>query len=843
MSVTESPLLSVEGLDVSFGRGEPVRAVRDVSFSLRRGECLAVVGESGSGKSVTARTLLGLTGARARVAARRLVFDGVDLTALSEREWRSVRGRRIGLVLQDALVSLDPLRTVGAEIRETLATHRLARGAEARERTLTLLSDAGIPDPARRAAERPHQLSGGLRQRALIASALSGAPELLVADEPTTALDVTVQAQILDLLGRLVGDGTALLLISHDLAVVARLADRVAVMYGGLLVEQGPAQDVLKDPRHPYTRALLAAVPTFASKGGPLSVPSPPGQPAAGPDGCPYAARCPAADDRCRTKLPAATADTGGHLTLCWYPDGRSAGVSVPGAGGAEVFSGGGAAALLDAASPGRGTAPAGEPAPDEATAPSGSHSPDHGNDASDEPSTDAHSRGGASALLDTPSPGRRTAPSDEPAPDQATAPSDGHAPAHRDGVSDEPSTDELPRLSDEPSPGGPSPLSGTPSPGGPARLSGTPSTDALTPLSGTPSPRTASPDAPSPAARPTAPTDAPAPDDGPAPSDVPAPRKGAVPPGGDASLLSTTRPRTPSPAPTPASAQIPASARQDAGGALAKGRQGAQREPLLDVQGVSKTFRSADGGAYRAVADVSFQIMGGETLGLVGESGSGKTTTAQMVLGLVEPDEGVVRFEGEAWSGVPERERRARRSRLQVVHQDPLGSFDPRHDVRRILAEAVARAGVPRGRARTARVAELLGQVGLSAALEGRRPLELSGGQRQRVAIARALATGPRLIVCDEPVSALDVSIQAQVLDLLADLQRELGVALLFISHDLGVVHHVSDRVVVMKDGRLVESGPVAQIFANPRHPYTRELLTSLPRPERTQEGRESRA
>ncbi|MET8825639.1 ABC transporter ATP-binding protein [Streptomyces sp. NPDC004610] len=613
-AVPQEPLLSVEGLEVTFGRGAGVPAVRDVSFTLRRGECLAVVGESGSGKSVTARTLLGLTGAGARVRARRLGFDGVDLTALSEREWRAVRGRRIGLVLQDALVSLDPLRTVGAEIRETLTTHGLARGAEAAERTLALLADAGVPDPPRRAAEHPHQLSGGLRQRALIASALSGAPELLVADEPTTALDVTVQAQILDLLGRLVGAGTGLLLISHDLSVVARLADRVAVMYGGRIVEQGPARDVLKDPRHPYTRALLAAVPTFASKGGPLSVPAPRDGLAPGPDGCPYAARCPAADSRCRTELPAPQPDLGGHLALCWHP----------------------------------GTAIAGPVARPAAVS----------------------------------------------------------SPEHRGEV-------------------------------------------------------------------PAAPADAPA---------------------------------------------------------------------LLDVQGLVKRFRSADGVSYTAVDEVSFRIAGGQTLGLVGESGSGKSTTARMVLGLTEPDAGTVRFEGQAWSGLPERERRGRRSRLQVVHQDPLGSFDPRHSVRRILAEAVARAGVARGRARAARVAELLDQVGLPAGLTERRPLELSGGQRQRVAIARALATGPRLIVCDEPVSALDVSIQAQVLDLLAELRRELGLALLFISHDLGVVHHVSDRVVVMKDGRLVESGPVGQVFASPAHPYTRELLTSLPRPERTPEGQESR-
>ncbi|MCX5401639.1 ABC transporter ATP-binding protein [Streptomyces sp. NBC_00102] len=618
MNPTVSPLLTVDGLDVTFRRDGEVRAVRDVSFSLDRGECLAVVGESGSGKSVTARTLLGLTGTQASVSARRLEFDGTDLTALSERQWRALRGRRIGLVLQDALVSLDPLRTVGAEVGETLREHSLASGPAVRERTLALLSEAGIPDPERRAAEYPHQLSGGLRQRALIASALSGAPELLVADEPTTALDVTVQAQVLDLLGRLVDQGTALLLISHDLSVVARLADRVAVMYGGLVVEQGRAADVLKNPRHPYTRALLAAVPTVGSKGRALSVATAP-QPAAGPGGCPYAARCLSADDLCRTELPAATADGDGHLTLCRYP-------------------------------------------------------------------------------------------------------------------------------------GGPVPL--------------------------------ATPDASRPRAKATAvavPRDEPAVGAGPA---------------------------------------------------------------LLEVAGVSKSFRAPGGGSWTAVNDVSFRIGAGETLGLVGESGSGKTTTARIVLGLTEPDEGSVRFEGEAWSGLPERARRDRRRHLQVVHQDPLGSFDPRHTVRRIVAEAAARAGVPRGRARTARVAELLDQVGLSAALADRRPLQLSGGQRQRVAIARALATEPRLIVCDEPVSALDVSIQAQVLDLLAQLQRELDLALLFISHDLGVVHHVSDRVIVMKDGELVESGHVEQIFDRPAHPYTRELLAALPRPdldpapERDQEG-----
>ncbi|WP_344446384.1 ABC transporter ATP-binding protein, partial [Kitasatospora nipponensis] len=312
-------LLTVDGLDVRF---DEAHAVRGVSFTLDRGECLAVVGESGSGKSVTARSLLGLAGARATVTARRLDFDGQDLTALSEAQWRAVRGRRIALVLQDALVSLDPLRTVAAEVAEPLRTHRLAPRAELPARVSRLLEQVGIPEPALRAAQYPHQLSGGLRQRALIASALAAEPELLIADEPTTALDVTVQAQVLDLLDALRGQGTALLLISHDLSVVARLADRIAVLYGGRIVESGPARQVLEDPRHPYTRALLAAVPTGASRGSRLSAPGAGAGTGtevtvgAGPDGCPYAARCAAADDRCRASLPAVAEDG----ALCWHP-------------------------------------------------------------------------------------------------------------------------------------------------------------------------------------------------------------------------------------------------------------------------------------------------------------------------------------------------------------------------------------------------------------------------------------------------------------------------------------------------------------------------------------------
>ncbi|MFE6745385.1 dipeptide ABC transporter ATP-binding protein [Kitasatospora purpeofusca] len=597
------PLLTVEGLDVRFG---PVHAVQDVSFALDRGECLAVVGESGSGKSVTARTLVGLTGAGGRVpaavSARRLAFDGLDLTTLTEARWREVRGRRIGLVLQDALVSLDPLRTVGAEIAEPLRVHGLATRAELPARVRSLLERTGVPEPDRRAAQYAHQLSGGLRQRALIASALAAEPDLLIADEPTTALDVTVQAQVLDLLDELRGRGTALLLISHDLSVVGRLADRVAVMFGGRIVETGPAERLLAEPRHPYTRALLAAVPGARTRGTRLA-PEPAGRPAPAPGGCPYAARCAAADDTCRSTLPPVDA----LGSRCWHP--TTAGASVLSVSSVSV------------------------------------------------PSVSVREPGPAPTAVD----------------------------------------------------------------------------------------------------------------------------------GADRAPL------------------------------------GSGRAPLLDVDRICRSFAGRP-----VVRDVSFRLHAGETLGLVGESGSGKTTTARIVLGLERPDTGSVRLDGRPWSELTERRRRADRLRIQAVQQDPLGSFDPRFTVERLVAEAVARTGVPRGQERLKRVTELLDQVGLPAALLARRPTELSGGQRQRVAIARALAPAPALLVCDEPVSALDLSVQAQILDLLADLRRELGLALLFISHDLGVVQHLADRVAVMKDGRLVETATVDRLFAEPADPYTRRLLAA---------------
>jgi|GEM_PF-43930 len=552
------PLLTVSGLNVGFvpsGRGagrSPKPVVKDVSLQLRKGRCLALVGESGSGKSVTARTLVGLPGTGAVVEAQELRFAGTELTGLGEREWRSLRGARIGFVLQDALVSLDPLRSVGSEIEEALASHGWGTARSRAARAVELLDAVGVPEPARRAKQRPGELSGGQRQRALIASAVALEPELLIADEPTTALDVTVQAQVLGLFGELKAKGTSLLLISHDLSVVAQLADDIAVMQGGVIVEQGPAERILGAPEHPYTRRLLAAVPG-------------------------------------------------------------------------------------------------------------------------------AHTRGR--------------------------------------------------RLSDAPLPS------------------------------------------------------------------------------------------------TAAWSERRASDAANAGTGV-----------VLEASGLRKDFRTPSGLVHRAVDGVSFRLGRGRTLGIVGESGSGKSTTARMVLGLTEPDAGEVRLAGQRFSGVPERSRRAARHALGVVQQDPLSSFDPRWNVRRILRDALPK-GVSRVEA-TRRVDELLQLVALPASVADRFPLALSGGQRQRVSIARALAAEPEVIVLDEAVSALDVSVQAQVLDLLVFLRGELGLSYLFISHDLGVISHLCDDVLVMKDGRVVETGSVEDIFERPQHPYTIELIGAEASSHRTAIG-----
>ncbi|MGD0196848.1 MAG: ABC transporter ATP-binding protein [Solirubrobacteraceae bacterium] len=538
----QQPLLRAENLTIGFGERE---VVRGVSFSLNAGKCLAIVGESGSGKSVTARTVVGLTGARSYVRADELTFDGRDLLALEDRDWHEIRGKQVGFILQDALVSLDPLRPVTKEIEEALRLHGWGTRQTRRRRAIDLLAMVGVPEPEVRALQRPDELSGGLRQRALIASALALDPQLVIADEPTTALDVTVQAQVLAELEATKRRGQALILISHDLAVVSRLADTVAVMRDGEILEHGPAGELFARPRHEYTQALIDAIPSAQSRGRRLS----------------------------------------------------------------------------------------------------------------------PHQR---QALLGTIS-----------------------RHEHRDG-------------------------------------------------------------------------------------------------------------------------------------------------PVLAASGLVKRYRGPDGVHRTVVDDVSFSLEQGETLGIVGESGSGKTTTARLALALSAPTAGEVLLAGEPWSALAEKDRRQRRRQITVVYQDPLSSFDPRWSVEQILLDALSSVAYSSNERRHQRVTELLALVGLEDEHRLRRPLQLSGGQRQRVAIARALGPEPRLIVCDEPVSALDVSIQAQVLDLLADLQRELGLSYLFISHDLGVIHHISDRVLVMSEGKVVEQGSADDVLLRPTQPYTQQLVAALPELER---------
>ncbi|QOG21681.1 dipeptide ABC transporter ATP-binding protein [Bradyrhizobium sp. SEMIA] len=541
-------LLTVDSLRVSFGRATDEKAVvRSISFSLRPGRCLAIVGESGSGKSVTARALIGLAGRYANVHARQLSFDGTSLMGLSDRAWRRIRGNEIGFVLQDALVSLDPLRRIGKEIGEGLLLHgAVSSRKELAQRVIALLKLVGVPDPETKAKQLPHQLSGGQRQRALIASALALDPRILIADEPTTALDVTAQAHVLSLLEETKTRGKALILISHDLAVVSRVADEILVMREGEVVERGNAGQIFKSPEHSYTKQLLDAVPSGRPRGSRLS------------------------------------------------------------------------------------------------------------------PSTIVRA------------PGQQTQP------------------------------------------------------------------------------------------------------------EVQSPPK--------------------------------------------------SRPILLEATSLVKRFKGPDGTLQTAVDGVSFELRSGETLGIVGESGSGKSTMARMVLALEEPDEGAVQFAGRPWTALAERERRARRRSLSTIYQDPLGSFDPRWTVGRIISDSLS-SDVETRRKRQERVIELLDLVGLPQALLDRRPLELSGGQRQRVAIARAIAPNPAVIVCDEPVSALDVSIQAQVLDLLGYLKDRVGVSYLFISHDLSVVRHISDRVIVMRRGRIVDSGATEEIFRNPESEYTKSLIAAMPR------------
>jgi peptide/nickel transport system ATP-binding protein len=526
-------VLSVEGLHVRLPEGADRRhAVENVSFDLRRREVVCLVGESGSGKSVTARAILGLLAPRVVADAGRIVFGGEDLLKVSPERMRAIRGREISMVFQEPMTALNPLMTVGDQIDEVLRTHTDLGRAARRARVLDLLRDVHLPDPERLIGAYPHQLSGGQRQRAMIAMALILEPKVIVADEPTTALDVTTQAQILRLIRELQeAHDTGVLFITHDFGVVAEIADRVAVMQNGRLVEMDSAERVLNHPQHPYTQRLIAAVPSLRPK----------------------------------------------------------------------------------------------------------------------------------------PCTGARTQP------------------------------------------------------------------------------------------------------------------------------------------------------------------------VVLSAANIDKTFRTGGGLFARnrrvvpAVKQATIELRRGETLGLVGESGSGKSTLARCIVRLIEPEAGAIRLGDVDFMKLPRRALRAQRRRIQMVFQDPFASLNPRYKVGHLIAEGPIINGVPRAQA-DARALELLGLVGLDPRAADRFPHEFSGGQRQRIAIARALALDPEILVADEPVSALDVSVQAQVLDLLADIRERFHLSMLFITHDLRVAAQVCDSIAVMRYGELVEYGATAQVFADPRHPYTRELFASVP-------------
>ena len=603
--MTPGALLSVADLSVTFPTEDgDVHAVRGVSFDVYPGETVGIVGESGSGKSVSTQAVLQLVrGARVRGTAR---FDDLDLLTLPAPAMRRVRGARIAMVFQDPLSSLHPQYTVGWQIGEAIRAHESVGRQIAKRRAVALLEEVGIADPARRVDDYPHQFSGGMRQRVMLAMALALRPELLIADEPTTALDVTVQAQLLELLARLQREhGTAVVLVTHDLGVVAEVADRVLTMYAGRIVEEATTAEVFASPHHPYTRGLLSCIPGPTTRGTSL-VPIA-GQPPSMlrlPPGCAFAPRCPHVAERCRQELPPVRELSSSHRSECVLPA-----AWAPGRVGDVVERG-------------------------------------------------ADPRAGAPAV-----------------------------------------TDDL----------------------------------------------------------------------------------------------------------------------------------------LLRVDGVVKHFAGRRKGLFarapviHAVDGVDLVIRQGETLGLVGESGSGKSTLARLCAGLLQPTAGTVEIGGVDLARLGRQQLQALRRDVQVVFQDPYGALNPRRRVGSIIADPLVIHGMPKATIR-ARVEELMELVGLNPEHHNRFPSAFSGGQRQRIGVARALALEPRLIICDEPVSALDVSVQAQIINLLLRLQAELDLTYLVVSHDLGVIEHVADRVAVMYFGRIVETATTDELFATPRHPYTRALLDAVP-------------
>ncbi|MFJ2032692.1 dipeptide ABC transporter ATP-binding protein [Streptosporangium sp. NPDC087985] len=621
------PVLEVTDLNVTFGSGRgAVRAVRGVGYTVRPGEVLGIVGESGAGKSVTSLAVMGLLPPHAH-ATGSVRLRGREILGASEKTLAAFRGKTISMVFQDPLSALTPVYRVGDQIAEAVRIHQKVTRERAAERAVELLDLVGIPNAAQRAKAFPHEFSGGMRQRVMIAMAIANDPDVIICDEPTTALDVTIQAQVLEVLKKAQREtGAAIVLITHDLGVVAGSVDRVLVMYAGRPVEVGSVDDIYYRMRMPYTMGLLASIPRLDRGAGQPLVPiegNPP-SPAALPPGCPFEPRCPLAIPACaEAEPPLEPVGSPGHLVACI----RSAEIEAEGWSPAQIYQAG---------------------------------------------------TGG------------------------------------QDGNGAEP------------------------------------------------------------------------------------PMVHGRPPVG-----------------------------------LPRGR----REVVLAVKDLIRHYPQMKGaifkrqvGTVHAVDGISFDIREMETLGLVGESGCGKTTTLMEILELARPQGGTIAVLGHDTATLSARDRMAIRRDMQVVFQDPLASLDPRMTVYDILAEPLRTHGT---RDPGPRVRELLRLVGLDPSHAARYPQDFSGGQRQRIGIARALALEPRLLVLDEPVSALDVSIQAGVINLLQGLKRRLGLSYLFVAHDLAVVRHIADRVAVMYLGRIAEIGRVGPVYDTPMHPYTQALLSAVPLPD----------
>ena len=582
------PLLEVKNLRTSIKTKQGYRhAVQDVSFQLNRGEILGIVGESGCGKSMTALSILKLVSSPpVYITGGEILYDGRDLLKLDKKEMRKIRGNRISMIFQEPMTSLNPVYTVGKQIMEAIVLHQQAEKKQAFERAVETLRLVGIPSPEQRMREYPHQLSGGMRQRVMIAMALSCRPELLIADEPTTALDVTIQAQILDELRRLQRQfGTSIMMITHDLGVVAEMARRVLVMYAGQVVEYGAVEEIFRNPLHPYTRGLLESIPRLDQTVEKLHVIKGmvPGLNEM-PKGCRFCPRCAQAMEICREKEPDLFV-YGGQKARCWL---------------------------------------------------------------------------------------------------------------YKEGKAD-----------------------------------------------------------------------------------------------------------------------------------------------LLEIRNLKKYFPITRGlfkhtvGYVKAVDGINLKIKRGETLGLVGESGCGKSTLGRSILRLTEPSDGEILLDGTDIRKLNQEELRQYRKKLQIIFQDPFASLNPRMTVGDIVGEPLKIHGLVKKDEMEERVAELLTLVGLDSRIMGRYPHQFSGGQRQRIGIARALSLNPELVICDEPVSALDVSVRSQVLNLMNELKEKLNLTFLFISHDLSVVKHISDRVAVMYLGQLVELADKEEIYENPTHPYTKALMSAIPIPD----------